>query len=239
MFGKTIPHLVSCMCPTRGNPAFVERAIRNFVKQDYPNKELVFVSTNPRARLPVVERNDIHMHFIDASKMPEGRMTIGQQRNVCLELCSGEFVAVWDDDDFYAPERLSFSLGEMHKQRKNAFVLHSETLLAATGQAYVHASRLWENSFVARKMDLQEVRYPNVQIAEDLKMLTAFCHKFGRPALSLRHDLYVYVQQPEGTTSSDPHHVLNDTWQYNISVSEPLEPDEQHAILTRCGAYDE
>lgn len=235
MLGETVPGFVSCMCPTRGNPRFVERAIKNFIKQDYPHRELVFVSTNPNVRLPV-DRPDIRMHRIELDGA--AHMNIGQQRNICVELCQGEYIAVWDDDDFYAPDRLTYSIGEMERQKKPAFVLHSETLLAYSGNAFVHDSRLWENSFVSRKDALQEVGYPNVQIAEDLKMLTSFCRRWGRPAISMRHEMYVYVQQPDGTTNSDPHHVNAGTWNYNLSVSKRLDHDEQVRILTLCGAYE-
>jgi len=103
--------LISCVMPTYGRPDYVDEAVAMFVQQDYPAKELVIVNDCP-AQVFRSDRADIRVINYD-TRFP----TLGEKRNVTVEIAQGEFIAVWDDDDAYLPWRLSFSYSELQRLR--------------------------------------------------------------------------------------------------------------------------
>lgn len=92
------PPLVSCIMPTADRRAFVAQAIRDFLEQDYPRRELVVVDDgNDSVADLIPSRDDIRYVRLN------GRSSIGAKRNIACELARGEVVVHWDDDDWHAP----------------------------------------------------------------------------------------------------------------------------------------
>src|SRR3954471_5527644 len=93
--------LVSCILPTFDRRPFLPHAIHYFLRQDYPNAELLIVDdgTDPIADLVPPEPR------IRYVRIPR-RVTLGAKLNFCCEQTSGSIIAQWDDDDWYAPSRL-------------------------------------------------------------------------------------------------------------------------------------
>jgi glycosyltransferase involved in cell wall biosynthesis len=92
---------VSCLCLTYGRPFLLEEAVESFLRQtwngpkeliilnDHPDQELVFkypkvVVANRKTRLP----------------------TLGEKRNLSVELARYEYLLPWDDDDVHLPWRI-------------------------------------------------------------------------------------------------------------------------------------
>lgn len=96
---------VTCICPTGGRQDFVNASIDCFLTQDYPNKELLIVDdgTSPTT----VPKNPL-IRYLRVSKMD-----IGSKRNLACENAKGSIIAHWDDDDWYAPHRLSVQIAEL------------------------------------------------------------------------------------------------------------------------------
>jgi cellulose synthase/poly-beta-1,6-N-acetylglucosamine synthase-like glycosyltransferase len=78
------PPLVSCIMPSFNRRRFVPRAIMYFLRQDYPNKELVLVDdgTDPIGDLIPA---DPRLHYI---QIPQ-RASRGAKRNLACEQASG------------------------------------------------------------------------------------------------------------------------------------------------------
>lgn len=93
--------LISALCITYGRPHLLEEAVASFLRQDYPNKELIIVNDLPEQEIifkhPQVKVFNLKNHF----------STLGEKRNKSIELASGEIFTVWDDDDISLPWRLS------------------------------------------------------------------------------------------------------------------------------------
>jgi hypothetical protein len=49
--------------------------------------------------------------------IPRRFRTIGEKRNACCGLCTGEVIVPWDDDDIHLPWRLSYSLQQMKNRQ--------------------------------------------------------------------------------------------------------------------------
>ncbi len=105
--------LISCIMPTTvRRKAFVAQAIRLFQAQDYPRKELIIVDGDSEDLHKVsacgvipIEAEIEYIHIDLAGTLAQ--LTIGAKRNLAVALAQGEIIAHWDDDDYYAPDRLS------------------------------------------------------------------------------------------------------------------------------------
>ena len=94
--------LVSCIMPTANRQKFVPLAIEYFLKQDYPNRELIIIDDGKESVADLVP-NDPSIKYYYSE--PIG--TIGVKRNYACERSSGEIIMYWDDDDWYAPDWIS------------------------------------------------------------------------------------------------------------------------------------
>jgi FkbM family methyltransferase len=91
-------HLASACPPNRGN------SIESFLRQSYPNKELVILNDCPGQEL-VCDAPGVRVVNVD-ERLP----TLGDKRNAAIALARGELIAPWDDDDISLPWRLSLSV---------------------------------------------------------------------------------------------------------------------------------
>lgn len=105
---------ISCLMVTLGRPAMVHRSTACYLKQTYPNRELVILSQGGpepneeiRSYVSSLGRSDIH--FITAP----AALTLGAMRNLSIELSTGSYICQWDDDDFHHPLRLSTQYGNL------------------------------------------------------------------------------------------------------------------------------
>jgi hypothetical protein len=104
--GRTKPlPLVSCICPTYNRPPdhqyLIEEAIESFLRQTYPNKEMIVVNDCPDQEL-VCDAPGVRV-----VNVPKRFPTLGEKRNAGHRLARGELFAPWDDDDISLPWRLS------------------------------------------------------------------------------------------------------------------------------------
>lgn len=98
--------LISCLTITRGRPDFLRRCLASFDRQTWSRKELVVV-VDRRGDLDWVEpffeehrRDDLRW------AVPPAVEHLGRLRNISVEMARGDYVAIWDDDDWYHPARL-------------------------------------------------------------------------------------------------------------------------------------
>jgi hypothetical protein len=102
------PPLVSCICPTYGRPPryqhLLEEAVESFLRQTYPNKELIVLNDCPGQEL-ICDAPGVRVINI-----PERFPTLGEKYNAAIALARGDLIAPWEDDDISLPWRLSLSV---------------------------------------------------------------------------------------------------------------------------------
>lgn len=94
--------LVSCIMPTANRQKYIPLAIQYFLKQDYPNAELIIIDDGIRSVIDQIP-DDLKIHY--SYLEPLG--TVGVKRNYACEKANGEIILHWDDDDWYAPDWIS------------------------------------------------------------------------------------------------------------------------------------
>ncbi|HET8853355.1 MAG TPA: glycosyltransferase family 2 protein, partial [Ktedonobacteraceae bacterium] len=104
---KMMP-LVSCIMPTHNRRAFILQALMYFERQDYPRKELIIVDDGDDPVADLIADKP-YVHYIALPR----KATIGEKRNLACQHARGTIIAHWDDDDWYAPHRLSHQVAPL------------------------------------------------------------------------------------------------------------------------------
>lgn len=177
----------------------LKRAVRCFTAQTYRRKELLIVyhaDDTETATCVATLANDFSIYGIEAQEV--GMQTLGELRNLSVSHAHGEFVAQWDDDDWYAPERLEGQMNALrHHPDAHGCVLRRWLIHdGVTNTAYVSARRPWEGSLVARRATLPS--YPLLTRGEDTKVVAAIAGS-GRLLLLDRPELYIYCYHGNNT----------------------------------------
>jgi glycosyltransferase involved in cell wall biosynthesis len=133
------------------------------------------------------------------------RTSIGGKRNLALREAHGEVIAHWDDDDWYAPERLSYQVAPLLSGEADLTGLVNSFILELPGGNFwtvlphlhrrmfvgdVHGGTL---VFRRSLLDLG-VRYPETNLAEDAALIRQ-AQRRGRRLLRLdNRGVFVYVR---------------------------------------------
>jgi glycosyltransferase involved in cell wall biosynthesis len=90
--------------PTVNRPVFVAHSIKLFQAQDYVNKELIIVDESTERLLLDMHTTKNICRVLVASDM---LLSLGAKCNLGCSLAQGEIICHWDDDDYFAPHRLT------------------------------------------------------------------------------------------------------------------------------------
>ena len=96
---------ISCLIVTSDRPKLLRRSVHSFIKQIYPNKELVVVDNGVNSIRSILNEfniSDLTYEYIE----PSTDIILGNLRNISFEKASGDILTCWDDDDWFYPERL-------------------------------------------------------------------------------------------------------------------------------------
>ncbi len=100
----------SCFCATYGRPRILEEAIQSFLRQDYDGeKELIILNDHPDQHL-VFDHPEVKIINVKDRITP-----LGKKFNDVAALCSGEVLFVWEDDDIYLSNRISYSMAHLNQ----------------------------------------------------------------------------------------------------------------------------
>lgn len=172
-----MPQLVSCLMPTRNRADFALQAIRLFQMQDYEPRELIIVDDGEDGLAELVP-DDPRVRYI---RSPRGE-SIGAKRNLACAQAKGDFLVQWDDDDWYAPGRLSAQLGPLIAGRADITGLRAVTFFELEPWRFWTVSdalhrRLFREDVhggtlaFTRKVWAELAQYPPASLAEDAAFL--------------------------------------------------------------------
>lgn len=172
--------LVSCLCVSRGN---FDLPIRCFEQQTYPKRELVIVQGAPWPdKLPEVPGVRFIRHDKDV---------LGAVRNFGVAKTKGEYIIIWDDDDWHAPERIDEQFEKL--EVSEASILKQVVLIdTVKKQAYLSGHRRWEGTLMANRKKLEQNPYSTTQRGSDTPVLVKLNECGGINPVN-RNDLYGYV----------------------------------------------
>jgi O-antigen biosynthesis protein len=192
--------LVSCIMPTFDRRAFVPLALENFARQDYPNRELVIVDDGHEAVGDLAEGRPGVRYVRLAS-----RMTIGGKRNLACREARGEIIAHWDDDDWYAPDRLRYQAAPILAGEADMSGLVNNCVLELPGGDFwttlphlhprMFVGDVHGGTLVYRRALLDSgIRYPETNLAEDAALIRQAVARRQRLSRLSNPGVFVYVR---------------------------------------------
>ncbi|WAS95657.1 glycosyltransferase [Nannocystis punicea] len=191
--------LVSCIMPTADRRAFVAQAIRHFVAQDYPERELIVLDDGGEGVEDLIPRLDnVRYRRLDR------RVSLGEKRNLACEMARGALIAHWDDDDWMSPQWLSSQVRTLRAEGADVCGLNKVFFYAPESRQawrYVYdGARPWVcgGTLCYTRQLWERVRFPNVDVGEDNAMVWSPHPK--RLAVNPHTDLYIATIHPRNTS---------------------------------------
>jgi glycosyltransferase involved in cell wall biosynthesis len=168
--------LVSCIMPTANRRRFVREAIRLFLAQDYRAKELIILDDGNDGIEDLVTDDPRIRYLRQASR----REPIGAKRNRLCAEARGELIAHWDDDDWYAPWRLSRQVAEIIDGEADVCgldrILFFDPLVQRAWEyAYPAGGSIWVYgaTFCYRRSLWQRQPFAAIDVGEDTRFVAA------------------------------------------------------------------
>ena len=191
---------VSCIMPTYNRRALLPLALELFRRQDYPSRELIVVDDGDDPVGDLADKVEGVRYF----RLPR-RMTIGAKRNFACEQARGDIIAHWDDDDWYAPDRLRYQVGPIAADQADITGLDTGAVLdASAGSFWVADADLHRRMFAGnvhggtlvyrRGLLAGGLKYPEVNLAEDAWLLQMCIRKGHRLRRLGNPGVFVYVR---------------------------------------------
>lgn len=166
---------VSIITPTN-KAVFMHNVFENFQSQAYVNKELIVVLNNNR--LNYQEWLDYSRNFPDTRVYQlDESVTLGECLNYAVQQSTGDFIAKFDDDDYYGPhfltdELICFLFTNARFVGKTAHLIYFKSLqeLYADNRipGYNYVKDVYGGTQVIQREVFGRVQFPPVNICEDL-----------------------------------------------------------------------
>ena len=142
---------ISCLMPTfnrAGRPTFylVCEALESFLRQDWPDKELIICNDTPGQRLTFAHPQ---VKVFNLDRLPN----LSAKIQFMIDNASGDAFCRWDDDDISLPHRLSYSaakLGDGLEWRASNYYFDPGHYHEVDGAANSHVMSLWRRETLAR-----------------------------------------------------------------------------------------
>ncbi|MCC8423667.1 glycosyltransferase [Mucilaginibacter sp. UR6-11] len=231
---NNIEPLISCICVTSNRPVLLQRAIACFENQTYANKELVL--SYPRNDILTKAVIDQVLKITDAKMIVLERdedETLGNARNQAIEAANGEFICIWDDDDWYHNDRVLHQYESIKDTAFKASIFLNILLYDfTTKEAYLSPYRMWEGTLFCEKELFNNQLYLDKERGEDTAVV--FNLYMNNVLFNILESSYMYVYIYHG----------NNTWgesHFNLYFLNSIPLDEkvskQIAELTKLDYY--
>jgi len=197
--------LVSCIMPTKGRPEWLPQAIHYFQKQDYPNRELIIVDASP-GNLDSLIPDDARIRH---HRVPTPR-TLGAMRNNGCEAARGDIIMFWDDDDWYAANRITAQVQPILDGRADMTALTDTLFFDLDSWTFWRCSpdlhrRLFAFDVTGGTVAFRRsvfggtCRYPNYSLAEDAAFLKCAVSQGARLLPIAGDGLFLYLRHGDNT----------------------------------------
>ncbi len=193
--------LISCLCISNRRPNFLTNAIENFLAQTYQNKELIVVYNSLESKYDDIvtkyKRKEIRFHDVYDV---HNTLTLGDLRNISIDIAKGKYICIWDDDDWYHCERLESQFQGLKTSKKPGCILAYFIIYdSISRKAYLSSPIFPANSILCETALLtKNIRYSSLNREEDdyfLKKLLDINALFPL----VNPSLYIYVKHITNT----------------------------------------
>jgi glycosyltransferase involved in cell wall biosynthesis len=152
--------------PTYNRREFIPLALKSFLSQDWPNRELIVLDDGTDC-VHDLFLNDID--GVDYHRAHKKFPTLGEKVNACCELANGEIIVTWDDDDWYAPNRITDQVTRLMQSNKAVTGYHRMMFFDGAKASQYRGATDYAigNSQVYRKSFWESHRFTSVDVGYD------------------------------------------------------------------------
>lgn len=197
--------LISCIMPTLNRRPFIPLALACFHSQTWAARELIVVDDGEEDIRDLVAGAP-QVRYL---RLPR-RTTIGAKRNAACEESRGEFIAHWDDDDWYSPARLARQMEPLLNETADLTGMKNSYILEMPGgQFWSTSAELHSRMFVGdihggtvlypKEIWQRFAKYPNVNIAEDAALIKQATFRGKRVQRVDNRGEFVYLRHGRNT----------------------------------------
>jgi glycosyltransferase involved in cell wall biosynthesis len=113
-------NFVSCICATYNRRRFLPYLLHVYKNQTYPSnkRELVIFDDSPTTNQDIIDdfqkknpKEKIVYHY------QSEKLTLGKKRNELNKMAKGDIIINFDDDDYYPPDRVKYTVTKMNQQK--------------------------------------------------------------------------------------------------------------------------
>ncbi|MFC0214568.1 glycosyltransferase [Paenibacillus chartarius] len=172
--GSKYPPGVSIITCTN-RPSFMENLFKNYKRQRHARKELIIVVNKDKASLLPYQQLAKKDKSIQVYRLPE-RHSLGSCLNFAVSRTKYDYIAKFDDDDYYAPYYVKDGLQAFQKSNADIvgkkshymYLSGSKTvLLRFPGCEYRYETPLPGATLMVKRHVFSKVRFPDQSIGED------------------------------------------------------------------------
>jgi len=219
--------LISCIMPTYNRRPYVAQAIRYFLRQNYPNAELIIVDDGTDSVQDLVPLHP-HIRYLRLHT----KKNLGAKRNLACAEAKGEIIAHWDDDDWMAPWRLTYQVENLLRERADICGLDRLLFYDPTsGRSWQYIYSQRDNPWVGagtlcyQKAFWSRNLFPEINVGEDARFVWSGLSK--KISILQKNTFYVALIHPANTS---PKHVAGSAW-HSYST------EEIRGIIGNDGAF--
>ncbi len=221
--------------PTCNRRAFVPRAIEYFLRQDYPNKELVILDDGSDPVEDLVPASPALRYQRLGQKTP-----LGAKRNLACEAARGNLLMHWDDDDWHAPGRITCQVTALLERQAEICglreMLFYDPQSAQTWlYSYPAGQRPWlaGGSLLYTREFWRQSPFTPVDVGEDTRFV--WSRPLTRWVCLPDYRFYVALIHPANTSPKRTHHAYWSPWPGSLRevMGDDLERYRQAAAPVR------
>ncbi len=211
--------LVSCIMPTYNRQNFIPVAVKCYLSQDWPDKQLVVIDDGSETVGGLVKQLVPDVVYIYLAQ----KQTIGTKRNLACEASGGQIICHFDDDDWSAASRVRDQVMRLLKSGKQMTGYHSITYWNGM-KAYRYVPPLPQyalgTTMCYQKSFWRTHRFPAKNYAEDNALVYQARDERQLIAVDARQMMIV---RSHGLCTSNPERLRQNTWPEVPTESLPRE----------------
>ncbi|MFZ7943327.1 glycosyltransferase [Neobacillus sp. 19] len=198
----------------------MENIYLNFENQKWENKELIIILNNDSLKIEDFIAKAEQYQSVTVYQLPQS-YTLGECLNFGINKAKYEYIAKFDDDDYYAPSYITEAMRAFEttnadvvgKRTAYMYYLKSKQLrlrFPRNGRKWV--TRVHGATLMAKKEVFKKVPFAHISLGEDVNFLLR-CRQRGLKIYSTSRFNYTVIRREDGT------HTWNPRYRYIASTS--------------------
>jgi glycosyltransferase involved in cell wall biosynthesis len=193
--------LISAIMLTKNRFNFFKQSVFNFITQTYEFKELIIINNG---NWLYKKRVDEFLKSVNANikHIKIKHKTIGEMRNVGIQNSEGDYIIVFDDDDFHHNSQMEYQIDICLKSNVDATLLRNFVATYKNERYLCSINHGLEGTMLFRN-PRDTIKYSGINQGEDTFFRKSLIeNKYNIIVLDNPHELYEYRFHGNNTVSA-------------------------------------